>query len=258
MEQETAVALHEPAEVATEAALPIVHRDLRLVAENPMQLAEEQGRLIGWCEGKIADLRAHVEDLQSNLEAARSHKWKTSTLASAVGREKGRISYYEKMLAALQAGYFIVPNFDAEVFAVRTDRSTPPSQYREERYEPNLDDIVVSPVALGDGEHVRPGAREQRGSSVRVVDGKEVVVKWAQATAFDFDIDFPFALAKPQVMTATQAAMALRIFDDIAVLPRSQRTNNDPMVVGIIRRKEGYNIKRCTFLIAWFLDTETL
>lgn len=42
------------------------------------------------------------------------------------------------------------------------------------------------------------------------------------------------------------------------LLPRSQRANNDPMVVGIIRRKEGYTVKRCTFLIAWFLDTETL
>jgi hypothetical protein len=239
-------------------------RDLRLVAENPNQLAHEQHRLIEWCKGKVADLRAHSEELQSNLESARAHKWKTSTLASAVQRENARVAYYEKMLAALQAGFFIVPNFDAEVFAVRTNRSAPPFKTNDvvtsSRWDqPRLDDLRLPPAQIDEGVYVSPRAEEIREEvAAPSATNKDLIHKFVESGDFITAIDFPFALAKPQVMSATQAAMALCIFDDIAVLPRSQRTNADPMVVGIIRRKEGYNIKRCTFLIAWFLDTETL
>lgn len=260
---ETAVApqsTHEP------RAIPSPPRDLRLVAENPMQLANEQRRLIDWCSEKIADLRAHADELQANLDSARVHKWKTSTLVSALTREMGRIAYYVnyvKVQAALEAGYFIVPNFDAEVFAVRTTKALPPPQSNDLKttldwQEPRLDDMRLPPVAAGAGEYVDPSALEYRTERREIEGGKEIVHKFVRTGGFNFEIEFPFALAKPQVMDATQAAMALRIFDDVAVLPRGRRSNADPMVVGIIRRKEGHNVKRCTFLIAWFLDTETI
>lgn len=248
-------------EVVTPLASP---RDLRLVAENPNQLAHEQRRLIEWCSAKVADLRAHADELRTNLDAAKAHKWKTSTLASALQRENNRIAYYEKMLAALQAGFFIVPNFDAKVFAVRTNRSAPPFKSSDVVTAsnwnlPRLDDLRLPPAPVGEGVYVSPRAEEIRKEvAAPSPTNKGLIHKFVESGDFVIAIDFPFALARPQVMNATQAAMALRIFDDIAVLPRSQRTNADPMVVGIIRRKEGYSIKRCTFLIAWFLDTVTL
>lgn len=259
MEEQSAVAVIAPPEVPQ----VVVHRDLRLVAENPAQLVEEQRRLIAWCDGKVADLKAHAAELQSNLDAAKAHKWKTSTLVSAVGRERARISYYEKMLAALRAGYFIVPNFDAEVFAVKTTKYEPPPRSSAlttalDWQEPRLEDMQLPPSAFGEGDYVTPSALEIRSERTELKDGKEVTHKFVRTGGFDFEIDFPFSLAKPQVMDATQAAMALRIFDDIAVLPRRARSAGDPMVVGIIRRKAGYTVKRCTFLVAWFLDTETL
>jgi hypothetical protein len=241
MSEETAVVTTEPAPVS---------RDLRLVATNPNQLAVEQTRLIAWCQGKIAGLTSNIAELEENLALATRGKWKVTTLRSAIRREKNRLSYYDKIKAALEAGYFIVPNFDAEVFAVRTTRQNPPMQEGAGGVW-NLQAVEPPPAQLGEGRHV-PAIPE--GHTYETPEKRTRYV----ADNFAEEIDFPFALAKPQVLTATQGAMALKIFDDLAVLPRFARANNDPMVVGIIRRKEGDTTHRCTFLIAWFLDTETL
>jgi len=244
--------------VATVPAFPI--RDLRLVATTPDQLAVEQQKLIAWCHRKLADIGADIEDLETNLEHARKQKWKTSTITSALNRERAKLEYYFKIREALVAGYFIVPNFSAEVFAVRTTRSAngDANSTTLSYATPGIDPISPPPEAQGKGTYVNPQQEVERWvEDEENAKGEKVTRKFVEAVAMNFEIDFPFALAKPQVMEATQAAMALKIFDDIAVLPARER-NADPMVVGIIRRKVGYTVKRCTFLVAWFLDAETL
>ena len=68
------------------------------------------------------------------------------------------------------------------------------------------------------------------------------------------DIDFPFKLAKPQIMEATAAAMALKVFDQIGCLPQFRAP--DPIICGqILKPKDRQPV---TFFIAWWLDTKTL
>jgi hypothetical protein len=74
------------------------------------------------------------------------------------------------------------------------------------------------------------------------------------------DIEFQLAIAHPLVMDATAAAMAMKIFDRIGVVPQTARNGyrGDPIVLGQITRKEGYSTKTASFLIAWYLDPRTL
>ena len=61
-------------------------------------------------------------------------------------------------------------------------------------------------------------------------------------------------------MDATAAAMAMKIFDRIGVVPQTRRKGyrGDPIVLGQITRKEGWQTKTASFLIAWYLDPRTL
>jgi len=81
-----------------------------------------------------------------------------------------------------------------------------------------------------------------------------------KATKFR-ELDFPFLLVKPQVLDATQIAMAAKIFDEIGIAPEGviHSRKPDPMILGIIKApKRGYTHKKITFLIAWFLNTDTV
>jgi hypothetical protein len=55
------------------------------------------------------------------------------------------------------------------------------------------------------------------------------------------------------LMTATQHAMSMKIFDEIAIAP--SRRGKDPLILGIV--KGGKRGPIC-FLIAWYLDTAAL
>lgn len=60
-------------------------------------------------------------------------------------------------------------------------------------------------------------------------------------------------------MNVVAAAMAKKIFDRIGIVPRTQqRLRGDPIVLGQITRKEGYQTKTASFLIAWYVDARTL
>jgi hypothetical protein len=171
--------------------------------------------------------------------------------------------YYEKIRDALMAGYYIVPNFPVSVFAIRTADDNPPSSKQFVKYEvssyqsknqPN--EIVSELPASGEGEYrdPRPAARFL---SRKIQDGDKTKFENITEITGWCDVEFPFVMAKTQVLTATQNAMMLKIFDEMAVAP--QQRQPDPMVLGIIKApKRGYAQKQVTFLVAWFLDTQTL
>jgi hypothetical protein len=119
---------------------------------------------------------------------------------------------------------------------------------------------LAESLPVGEGRYENPTPVGYVHSTTDVVNGKEVVKHWATVADFADGIDFPFALARPEVLTAAQQVMALKIFDQIGALPRTNK-NADPMVVGIINEHGGKSIwkgKRMTFLVVWFLDTNTL
>jgi hypothetical protein len=67
-------------------------------------------------------------------------------------------------------------------------------------------------------------------------------------------------MAKPQIMHATSDAMALKIFDEIGVIPNYRR-KVDPIIIGAIYRPDAtakQYWEPVSFLIAWHLRTETI
>ncbi|HYM25515.1 MAG TPA: hypothetical protein VEU08_19990 [Vicinamibacterales bacterium] len=226
--------------------------DLTLVALTPADMAPAQADLVAWCDRKIAAVKAERDDIETNLELATEHGWKHKSVAASLARAEKRILYYEKMKAAVAAGYLIVPNFPIDVFAVRVARPKQPEQVRDSTWGGFPAKAELLPVGVG--RYVDDMVFHRDESHVETVDGKERLVKRYVTTDYD-EVDFPVVAVKPAILKATQRAMALRIFDQIGTV--QNRTGRDPIVVGRLLDPRG-NGRCATFFIAWWLDTASL
>lgn len=104
-----------------------VAKDIELTATLPREMEMAQVQLIEWCKNKILELKADLADLDGAYNHAKKHAWKCSTFKTHALKCSKRIVYYEKVLAALEAGYCIVPNFPVTVsfcFSGSTSMST--------------------------------------------------------------------------------------------------------------------------------------
>jgi hypothetical protein len=223
-----------------------------LVALTPSDVAPAQANLEQWCLRKLAGLGSELREARQNLRQAKLHKWKTSGWVNAVSRLKARMIYYAKIKAAVQAGYLIVPNFDINVFAVKTTRDAPPQIADRTKAQPDL-----SPP--GQGVYVGPVDESYTHAQPRTdSNGKPYTRNVEIPCGYDFEPDLPLRGVKPIILDATARAMALRIFDQIGVVKARRQ---DPIIVGQIVQpgKNSYHWKTTvSFFIAWWLDPETL
>lgn len=233
--------------------------NLNLVAISPAELVPVQGQIVGWCRAKILALAEELKEHRADLKQAQTMHWKRSGWVKAIGRTKRRMIYYAKLQAALKAGYLIVPNFNVDILAVRVDRVFP-------KRETNCRGITTTPEVLppGQGRYVDDKLIVRDTSyDYKKVDGTTGHRTQFTAEAYDDEIDFPGLLIKPQVLAATDRAMAMNLFDRIGVV-RGTGKRSDPIVVGqIIHADETHvrvwNSPKCvSFFIAWYLNTADL
>lgn len=241
--------------VVTEA--PTVQKHMIVAAQNPKEMLIAQHSLVEWAKREIVDNKAEFEELKTNLEIAKKNGWRTVTLKNSLVRSQKRINFFEKIEAALAAGYVIIPNIDSDVVAIRTERISPKRNDVEGNWSRPNNQTSEMPM-LGAGEYLSSEAKivEERWTENNK-EGKPVekVARWADEFK---DFQFPFAIAKPEILTATANAMALKIFDDIAVSPRRQ-VKGDPMIIGRVRLKQStYQERVVSFLISWFVDTRDI
>jgi hypothetical protein len=213
----------------------------------------------------MSALTVERAEIQESLDSAQKHKWKTSAFKSMLSRLTQKELYYGKLLSACEAGFVIVPNMDVNVFAIRVNRSWPnwngdegtsANSYRSA--SPSIPDEEEQRLPVGDGNYQSPTQKFREFHSKIMKDGKEVYLARQVCNGFD-QIEFPLAVAHPVVMNVVAAAMAKKIFDRIGIVPRTQqRLRGDPIVLGQITRKEGYQTKTASFLIAWYVDARTL
>lgn len=235
--------------------------DVSVSGDKPDEIAQGHAALTEWCERKVAVEKAEHAELVEAHQRAVKIKWKPGPLKSAADRAAGRVRYYEKMLAAFRAGFVLVPNFPLTIFAIRTKKEGPNggiSFTRFERFEQKTD---KSPVGQGDYVNPIPKTIYEDTNTVKNPDGStKQVTNYYPDTENGFDeIEFPMAMAKPHIMDLVDRAMALKIFDEIGILPESRRASGDPVIAGVIKMpKAGYSERTCTFLIAWHVDTRTL
>ncbi|HXP49400.1 MAG TPA: hypothetical protein VN922_05575, partial [Bacteroidia bacterium] len=102
-------------------------KDLELTATVPAEMVASQQQLIAWCEKKIVVCSEEVKELGEAAEHAKKNKWKSGPLQAQHNKAIRRVQFYEKIKGALEEGYYIVPNFPIEIFAIRKGANRKPT-----------------------------------------------------------------------------------------------------------------------------------
>ena len=228
--------------------------NLELVALSAAEMAPTQQALSTWCDQKVDAITGELADLREHLLLAQANGWRLRGLQASITRTERRITYYQKMRDAVDAGYIIVPNFPVRLLAVRVDRMSPP--HTEAQYSSSHKfEAKPQQLASGEGRYVddrvliTDESYDDRSDPAK----PKHVSRWLSGD-YDETPDFPYALVKPAVLAATQRAMALKIFDTIGMVAEGRQ---DPIIVGQLLDPRG-NERRVTFFIAWWLNTATL
>lgn len=250
---ETAVAVMDAPPPAAEVEIPPYLVVARSQAE--MQLAKD--RLEEWFTQKVKVETAQRDELAVMVDQAAGRGWNITGLPGQLARQKARLTFYEKCLAAVKAGYSIVPEFPIDIFAVRTSLAHPRHQLAESKYSrPRINDEQTQRLPAGEGRYVSERQAVHNGEYQESgKDGKSVTV-WTQTPAGFLDPEFPIAMANVVMMNAAQEAMALKLFDEIGICP--PRTGADPMLIGRIGYGRSTSRRTMSFLIGWWLDLRTL
>lgn len=225
-----------------------------------------QQKLIIWAGKKIEKLKDELKAAEVNLDIAKKRKWATDPFKRTVALATKKAEYYEKIRAALEAGYTIIPNMPMDIFAIRTTAKNPRKNLARASTTyggtAHVNDQVSNNPPLNEGKFVSPQAftdSHQYESKDR--EGKPVPMEKAWATEFDEVIDFPFKMARPSVLNATAKALTQKFFDELGSAPaRQQSRRGDPMVIGRIfyGGKNPWQQKGISFLISWFIDSKDL
>lgn len=222
--------------------------DRELTALLPHEMVTAQHDLIEWCDKKIAFVQSECKELYDAYERAKKMKWKDKPLYNLHRSALQRLNYYQKVKGALEAGYYIVPNFPIQMFAIRT-KSKLEDSHVYHYWSDHQQDAQQLPANEGEYKNPFPVI----GRSTREVDGKtlreDMIEGWDE-------FEFPLTMAKPITMDATSRAMALKIFDQLGVLPPTRK--EDPVIIGQIKLKKGYTTKLVSFMIAWHLNTNMI
>lgn len=231
--------------------------ELQLVARSPDQMQVAQQQLVDWFRAKVNSLRQEAADANDNLRIAEQNGFKIDPFKRQAAAAWRRVTFYEKCLAAAEAGYVVVPNFPVDVFAVRTTKQLPKAEEKSwsSSFPQPSDNSPVGQGRYVDREPYIASRKEKfhndKGELLRTE------TYW-RPTQFDESIEYPVSIAQPAVMTATAEAMARKVFDEIGCLP-GRRAQGDPIVVGRICGRLGRSLPTVmSFLIAWYIDTREL
>lgn len=239
------------------AIVPKEGGNISCTALIPNDVEHSQRALIAWCRDKIELVKSETAEFVASYQHAKSHKWATRTLKKHADLSSMRVVYYEKMLAALESGFVIVPNFPIALFAIRTERKSPVGN-PQNSYQWSVPDYEQSGefLPIGAGEYQNP-LPEVFSEGPFLVEGKteerfnSYPIAWRK-------LEFPVSMAKVEIMRSTEEAMKLKIFDQFGILPETSRAGKkkvDPLIVGQLNDPRGRVV---TFMIAWHLDTSVL
>lgn len=254
--------------------------ETHLVATSPVEMQAAQGDLKMWLEGRLTVLERDIIEANAALSEARKNDWATGALMSARNRAVDDETFYNKILASVEAGYTIIPDFPIQVFAVRRDRPDKEETFTFEHVVSGQATFLNRPVSsdcppAGAGEYRNPQpllTDSTRENTRATPENKQprwytTVTRYSHPAA---PISFPPASARSPVMRATARAMEEKTFDQIGVcLPVRNTTGGrkiqrgaragDPLIIGQVLRKNEGGKQRCvSFIIAWHLNLNEL
>ncbi len=205
-----------------------------LIATTPKGMEVAHDSMIGWCRDKYGEAEAEVHVYREELRIAEEAGWETGTIKRRLKREGERMIFYTKIRKALEAGYYVVPNFLGDAFAIRTDAKKP---RRAVTYHYVGGDEFSQPskrLPAGEGRYIAPRASHRQHGTEPDPNRKDDATRKVFKPADLEPVDFPVALMVPQVMDATARAMADKVFDEM-LQARDWASCGDPMVLGRIR-----------------------
>ncbi len=234
--------------------------DKTLVALAPGDLSNVQQQLTQWCQHRLVELGKELRDFRGNLRQARQMHWRRTSWERLISKTTAKMLYYVKIKKAVEAGYLVVPNFPAEIMAVRVAGHP---GYKVGGYPTAVNEAKADlRLPPGEGRYVDEMIPTRDATTYKVENGKYVQDQKRVTTYGEYNEvpDFPMKLVKPVVLEATQHAMTLRLFDRIGLAHGGSdmskaRRKSDPLVVGqILDPSDQYRQKRVTFFIAWWLN----
>ncbi len=220
-----------------------------LIALTPQGMMKAQEDCMTWVIQKLEKAKHELMLADQNFNALQRAKLRTQTATTMIRKARARLTFYEKIKAALEAGYYIIPPFDVQVFAIRTDRGNPLKDTGTHSW---TNDANARSLPVGEGNYVDPRPTREyvddttetnRDGTTREVKVFENI-NWAE-------VDLPIRAVKPQIIEATGKALALKIFDALGIAPAFRSA--DPIIVGHIKRPYS-NDAPLTFFVAWWLD----
>lgn len=257
--------------------------ETHLVATSPAQMQAAQGDLRAYLEEKLATIEREIIEANAALNEARRNSWSTTALTSARNRLVDDETYYNKVLAAVEAGHTIIPDFPVEVFAIR--RAEDPRQQTQtytgihNATSTGMGQPVppdYAPAGAGSYRNPQPATWDTTRENTHATPENKQPRYYTTVTRYGHPvgpITFPLMTARSPIMRATAAAMKDKVFDQIGVChpviadaataarradTRARRLG-DPLVIGQVLRKRVGSQQKCTsFIIAWYLNLEEL
>lgn len=237
---------------------------VEFTAENADEMARCQNGLIDWAKSKLASTEHEAGELKAAYDKAILMKWAAGTLKRHAELAAKRVHFYSKILTALEHGYQIVPSFPITAFAIRTDKKKPLKMVSTAYYTPHTQEPQALPAEEGDYKNPFPLVMERQLAPATATTSEKKEY-WADNWK---ELEFPISMAKPKIMEATSRAMALKIFDDIGILPgfasneRNRPPKGDPMIIARVKEPKANGPflapRFVSFIVAWHIDTRTL
>lgn len=239
----TSIALNEP---------------LHLIALNRPELESAHAKMIEWAKARRDKVDVDLDVEETNRGIALQNKWLTAPFERRIRVLARQRTFYDKIVAALEAGWAIVPNFPMTIFAVRTKARKPSDRARDGQWNVFTQPAQLLPI--GEGRYVSSALDHNTDSDTTKDSAGREVTKYFQWPTDEFnDVEFPFALARPELMTTVGTAMAAKVFDEIGVAmdgPNGGRSG-DPILIGRIRNPRD-NRPSLSFFLGWYFDPSRL
>ena len=228
-----------------------------LVAVTPTDLAPARQSLLDYIGQRITALAAEFTQASTDLLYAKSHKWRTKPLEAVCNKIARRQTFYEKLKAAVEAGYVIMPSLQMTVLAIRT-KAKKPRDITGESYRPF--EQLAPALTAGTGEYRNPlPTKDSFTEDYKNSNGEDKTREVFYPVEFEDEFSMPVELCKPLLLARTEQAMALKVFDEIGVVRDNNTWNRrgDPIIVGTVidPTRRG---RRFSFFIAWALPIDEL
>jgi hypothetical protein len=222
-----------------------------LMAKSPQELQVAHQDLLAWCAQKMEQMRQERLENNQLYDEAVKHKWNAVPFKNRMAACIRQMTFYRKIKEAIEAGFYVVPNFPIDIFAIRTNKSFPVGVVSTSAYH----DQAAMKLPPGEGEYFCPSPVLDEGTETYTDNQgktKERATFWPKAWK---DVQFPLALARPSIMSRTAEALKLRLFDEVGL---ASDRSGDPMILGRIKSPKHQYHPGVTFFIAWYLDLRKL